>query len=377
MADLRENKAKEPLMHITKRAYMKPAVALAIRITAIVIAFLLSGVVSMLFIEKIRTNPGRILELFECFITGCFGTVDLVWKYFKNVSLLLIIALALTPAFKMHFWNIGAEGQVLVGALGSIAISFYMGASGLPNWLILILMLIVGCLSSIIWAVIPAIFKSVWNTNETLFTLMMNYIATYIVNYVLFEWVPTGNALGIVNGSTHIGWLPAVFNEYFFIIVSVLIITVILYAYLKYSKHGYELSVVGESENTARYIGINVKKVVLRTMVFSGLLCGIAGFLIASGNDHSITTESVGGRGFTAILVTWLANFNPFVMMITSAFVVFLETGAKEISTIFDVSTTLPKVIVGIVLFFFIASEFFIKYQIHFRKKKSNETEGK
>lgn len=365
------NKTKEPLIHITKRPFMNPWKSLGIRVIAIVLALIVSGIVAFFLIERLRANPGKILNFYEAFIKGSFSSSGMAWKYFKNVAILLGIALAITPAFKMRFWNIGAEGQVLVGILGSITISRYF--TFLPNWLLLILMLLAGVACGIIWAIIPALFKAYFNTNETLFTLMMNYVATYLVSYVLVVWVPSGNALGIVNPDTRLGWLPTIIHNYFIIIIAILVLTIVIYVYLNYSKHGYEISVVGESQNTAKYIGINVKKVVIRTMILSGALCGLIGFLIASGLDHSITNISVKGQGFTAIMVSWLANFNPLTMIATSGLIVFLEMGGEQISETFDVQGALPDVIIGIILFFFIGCEFFIHYQIHFRKKTKTE----
>ena len=139
------------------------------------------------------------------------------------------------------------------------------------------------------------------------------------------------------------------------------------YIYLKYSKHGYEISVVGESENTARYIGINVKKVIIRTMLLSGAVCGVAGLLLVGSTNHTITTTVANGRGFTAIMVSWLAKFNPIYMILTSFILVFLEKGAGEISTVFGLNQSFSDIITGIILFFIIGSEFFINYQLHFR----------
>ena len=150
-------------------------------------------------------------------------------------------------------------------------------------------------------------------------------------------------------------------------------LTVLVYIYLKHSKHGYEISVVGESENTAKYIGINVKKVILRTMAISGALCGVAGFLLVAGTDHSISIETAGGDGFTAIMVSWLAQFNPFVMMFTSFIISFLEIGAGEIATAFNLNQSVAEILSGIIIFFIIGSEFFINYKIDFLKKHAKE----
>ena len=142
-----------------------------------------------------------------------------------------------------------------------------------------------------------------------------------------------------------------------------------MYIYLKYSKHGYELTVVGESENTARYIGLNVKKVIMRTMLLSGAVCGIAGLLLVGGTNHTITTTTAGGRGFTAIMVSWLAKFNPIYMILTAFLIAFLEVGSGSISTVFGLNESFADIITGIILFFIIGCEFFINYKLHFRSR--------
>lgn len=367
----KENKVREPLIHLSKRAKISTGKAMLIRVIAFFAGMLLCGIAAFLIIDRLRANPGRIGEFYYSFIKGSFSTPRKFWKFLKNIAVLLCIALALTPAFKMKFWNTGAEGQTLVGVLAAIAVNFYLGGKydpeiALPNGLLLVLMFIAALAAGAVWGVIPALCKAKWNTNETLFTLMMNYVATYLVSFCLIKWVPSGSSS---LGKLQTGKLPSIYNDYLLIIIIVLVLAVLLYIYLNYTKHGYEITVVGESTKTARYIGINVKKVIIRTMLVSGLLCGLAGYLIAAGLDQSVTTESVGGQGFTAIMVSWLAHFNPLTMILTAALVIFLNQGADQISTSFDVSGAFPDVIIGIVLFFIIGCEFFINYEVHFRKK--------
>lgn len=150
----------------------------------------------------------------------------------------------------------------------------------------------------------------------------------------------------------------------------VLVLTVAMFGYLKYSKQGYEISVVGESENTAKYVGINVKKVIMRTMAISGAICGLAGFIIVSGSSHTISTSTAGGRGFTAIIVAWLSKFNTFTMVVISFFLVFMEQGAGQIASQFNLNENASEVITGIILFFILGSEFFVNYKIQFKKKE-------
>ena len=354
-----ENKVREPMFHIVKRPAIEKWQAWLIRGIAIVIAVLVSSVVVVLLTHE---NP---LEVFAGFFKGNFGTPRKIWNMVQKLSMLLVIAVAVTPAFKMKFWNLGAEGQVLAGGLSSMILMFYI-KDKIPNALLLVAMFAAAVIGGIIWGIIPALFKAKWNTNESLFTLMMNYIAMQLVSFFIMYWVPNGSSvMGVVNQSTHAGWLPSLFGQkYLFNIIVVALCTVMMYIYLKYSKHGYEISVVGESQNTARYIGINVKSVIVRTMVFSGALCGLAGFLLVAGTDHSITTNLAGGNGFTAIIASWLAKFNPLTMVLTAFLIVFLGNGASQIAMQFGLNESVADIISGIIIFFIIGCEFFINYRI-------------
>lgn len=355
---------QEPLIHITKRSHMPEGKAWGIRILAIVISLLVSSLVIILLTHY---NP---VQVFKAMVTGNFGSMTKIKSLFQNLAMLLCISLAVTPAFKMKFWNLGAEGQVLVGGLASAACMFYIKDS-IPNALLIFIMLAVSVAAGIVWGVIPAIFKAKWNANETLFTLMMNYVAIQLVSFCIMYWVPSGSAvMGVINMSSQAGWLPNLFGQKYLInILTVAVLTVFLYVYLKYSKQGYEITVVGESENTARYIGIDVKKVIIRTMVLSGAMCGLAGFLLVSGTNHTITKNTAGGMGFTAVMVSWLAKFNPAIMVLTSFLIVFLQKGAGEIATVCRLNESISDILTGIIIFFIIGSEFFINYKINFRSK--------
>ncbi len=353
----------EPLFHVVKRDTIPIWKSMLIRVIAVAAALFICSLLSMILI---KANP---IEFLETLVDATLGSTRRLWKFSKDAAVLLCIALAITPAFKMRFWNIGAEGQVLIGALASVACAFYLGNT-MSNAALLVIMFFAAVLAGAIWGGIPAVFKAKWGTNETLFTLMMNYAASGIVAYFLVKWTPSGSS---VLGELKTGHLPQIIHPYFLIILAVIVVTFLVFIYQNFTKQGYELSVVGESENTARYIGINVKKVIIRTMLISGAICGIAGFLIVAGLDHSITETTVGGRGFTAIMVSWLAKFNPLVMILTAAFVTFLDQGASQISTAFNIDSSFPDMVVGIVLFFIIGCEFFINYKLKFRSMTKKE----
>lgn len=357
----KENSKHEPLFHIVKRSNVSMKKAIAVRAIAIVVALLVAGLFIFIITKR---NP---IEIYKQMFLGVFGSAHRITKALKSLAILLCISLAVTPAFKMKFWNCGAEGQALIGGLACAASMFYLGGS-VPKWLLVIVMIVTSILAGAIWAVIPALFKAKWNTNETLFTLMMNYVATSLVAFFIKCWAKDGS--GILRPMTQYG-LPQIANtDYLLSVIVVALLTVAIYIYMKYSKHGYEIAVVGESENTARYIGINVKNVIIRTMLLSGAICGLCGLLLVGGIDKTISTETIGGQGFTAIMVSWLGKFNPIFMILTSFLIVFLQVGTKQVSTSFRIDTSLADITTAIILFFIIGCEFFINYELRFRKKE-------
>lgn len=348
-------------LRIVKREPMAWYLGLAVRAAAVVLALLVSAVVIMALTGK---NP---LQVYSSMVAGAFGSELRIWSLAQNVAILLCVSLAVTPAFKMKFWNIGAEGQVMVGGLATVAVMMFCGGS-LPTPLLIVVMLAASVLASVLWALLPAVCKALWNTNETLFTLMMNYVATQLVAYYLKVFVKSGS--GVLTPMPEYG-LPIIGGQsYLLNIIVVAVLTVLVYIYLKSTKQGYEIAVVGESENTARYIGINVKKVVIRTMIISGALCGIAGLLLVGGTNHTISTTTAGGRGFTAIMVSWLGKFNPLYMILTAFLVIFLEQGASQISTDFRIPSSIADIVTGIILLFIIGCEFFLQYRIVVRKNR-------
>ncbi len=349
-----KHKRQKPF-RIVKREPLAWYYRVGVRAIAIVAALLVTAIVITLLTKK---NP---LEVYGSMWTGVFGTGLRVWSMLQELAILLCISLAVTPAFKMRFWNCGAEGQTLVGGLASAAVMMFCGdyVSGPLLWA---LMLLASIAAGMLWALLPAVTKSLWNTNETLFTLMMNYVAIQLVAFFLKTFVKNGS--GVLSPMKEFG-LPTLFGQdYLLNIVVVAILTVLVYIYLKYTKQGYEIAVVGESENTARYIGINVRKVVIRTLLVSGALCGVAGLLLVGGTNHTISTTTVDGRGFTAIMVSWLAKFDPLMMVLTSFLIVFLDKGTQQVATDFRMPNALSDIVTGIILFFIIGCEFFLQYKI-------------
>ena len=362
------NKIKQPLFHIVKRGDMPWHFAWCIRAAAIVLALICCGIISTLVTSE---NP---IQIYSTIIDGSFGSSRKFMVLLQNTAMLLCVALALTPAFKMRFWNIGGEGQALAGALAAAACMILMKDQ--PNWMVIPCMVITSLLAGAVWGAVPAFFKAKFGTNETLFTLMMNYVAIQLVAYFSVVWEnPKGSGnVGVINPTSQIGWFPELFgSKYALNIIIVALVTIGMYIYLNYSKQGYEISVVGESERTARYIGIKVEKVVIRTMLISGAICGLAGLLLVGGTNHTLNAAIVDGRGFTAVMVSWLGKFNPIWMILTSFLLVFLGRGAGEIATDFGLNASFGDILTGIILFFIIGCEFFINYKLSLTKSSKKE----
>ena len=295
-----DTKTKEPLIRIIKRDRSSFGYKVWVRAAAIILAL----VVDAIFIYSVTgLNP---LSVYGVMLNGTFMTsIRFSWAM-RDLVTLLCIGIALAPAFKMRFWNIGAEGQVLMGGLATAMVMVKCGAS-LPTPALFLVMFLTSVIAGGLWGFIPAVFKAYWNTNETLFTLMMNYVATSIVACMTNILRGKASSLGKLNMSTQVGWFPQFMGQRYNInILIVMILMFVMFFYLKYSKQGYEITVVGESENTARYAGINVKWVTIRTMIISGAICGLVGFLIGP--------PISGFMSWLGSLINWGTEQQPFLM---------------------------------------------------------------
>ena len=356
-----ETKKKEPLIRIEKRSERPHGQIIRLRLLSVLFAILAGG----LFILFIGYNP---FSVYGTIISGAFRSTMAFQATIKLMVPLLIPALGITLAFKMRFWNIGAEGQIIMGAI--FATYFALFCWDFPHWLLMICMFLAGMLGGALWGLIPAFFKAKFDTNETLFTLMLNYVARYLISFLRDGPWKDPNSSGFPKIArfgesaqldkifgVHAGWLIG------------LVLVVIVYVYLKFTKQGYEIGVVGESRATANYAGMNYKKIVLRTMAFSGGICGIAGMVQASGSDLTLTTSVAGGVGFTAIIVAWLAQLNPVGILVVSFLFAVLEKGSTVMQSAHGLSAYSADVLQGVILFFVLGCEFFVRYKFVTRRK--------
>ncbi|MCL2078891.1 MAG: ABC transporter permease [Oscillospiraceae bacterium] len=369
--DAHRKTRKEPFVRIVKRSDIQRAKAWMIRVGAIILAMCVGGIIVLLM----GHNP---FAVYSAMFTGSFATATSRSETIKTAVPLLGAAIAIAPSFRMRFWNIGAEGQILVGAVAATYFALYVKT--MPSVMLLLAMMLAAMVAGGIWGLIPGFFKAKWGTNETLFTLMLNYIALELTKYfqhgpwrnpmsggfpkiAMFDNAARLPKLGIAGiFDVHIGW------------IFVLVLAVLMLIYLRHTKQGYEIAVVGESERTARYASMNVGKIIMRTVFISGAIAGLVGFLLVSGANGTLSDSTAGGVGFTAISVAWLAKLNPIVMIFIALFIAVLSKGSNTIQTNFKIPASAADVLTGIILFFMLGCEFFINYKLIFRGVPSAES---
>lgn len=358
---------REPMVRVVKRAERPAKEIFLLRLWAVVLSLIAGGI----FIACVGQNPFLV---YKTILAGACRSVMAFQGTIKIMIPLLITSLGVTLAFKMKFWNIGAEGQLIFGA--TCATFFALFCSGWNHVILVIVMFLAGFIGGGLWGLLPAFFKTRYNTNETLFTLMLNYIALHIVSYLRDgPWTdPAAQGFPKIARFDKNASLDKLFGIQFGWLIA-LILTVVVFIYIKYTKQGYEISVVGESQDTARYAGMHVKKIVLRTMFLSGGICGMAGMIQAAGSDITLTTSVAGGVGFTAIIIAWLAQLNPFSIFIVSFLFSVLEKGSSVVQSEFGLSTDCADVLQGVILFFILGCEFFVRYRFLFTAKMP-KTEG-
>ena len=348
------HESNTPLIRLAKRDGMPKGQVWAIRGASFLVAILISALIFLLM----GHNP---FGAFGTMVGGSLGKPTAIRQTVKIAVPLLGTALAIAPCFKMRFWNIGAEGQITAGAVGASYFALFW-ADKLPGPVLLV-MAVAGAICGGLWALVPAFFKAKWGTNETLFTLMMNYIMIGVV-----KWLQGGPWEGrpgsqIIPQFDSAAVLPKVLGVHCGWII-VLVLTVAMFFYMKYTKQGYEIAVIGESENTARYAGMNVGKIIMRTMFLSGAIAGLVGFIVCSGADNTLYSGVAAGVGFTAITVAWLARLNPIGMLIVSVLFCILEKGCASVQSVYNLSAATAEVLQGIILFFVLGCEFFLTHRV-------------
>lgn len=353
-----DDKVKSPLIRLAKRTSIPKTSAWLIRLGSIILALLLGCIA----IALTGNNP---IKAYGTMISGALGSKVYIQQTVKKAVPLLGCALAIAPCFKMRFWNIGAEGQITAGALAAtFIVRCFTGK--LPSLPLLLLMALSAMLLGGIWGLIPGFFKAKWNTNETLFTLMMNYIIIGVVAWLQAgPWEAQQGRIAQFDASAQ---LPKVLGVHCGWII-VLVLAILIHIYMRHTKQGYEIAVIGDSMRTAQYAGMNVGRIMMRTMFLSGAISGLVGFIVAAGANHTLAKEIAGGVGFTSITVAWLSQLNAFAMIAISMMLGILTKGADTLQTAMNIPAAISDIIIGLLLFCMLGCEFFINYRLILRRK--------
>ena len=355
--------------HIVKRDAFPLWKRLAFYLGAVVIALLLGAVVLM----AIGVNP--VDYYWRMFTMGMVGN-KIAYRAFENYLKvfvpLVVTSVALSLAFKMRFWNIGGEGQFILGAVAAAAVAFQAGPL-LPEPLTLVLMCLAAMLAAGLYGVVTAVFKVKFGTSETLLTLMLNYIALYLLqflgetkagwNFFLDPDSARPKFAGFPDNADMITFPLGPFNLNLSLIIAI-VLCVLLFGYLKYTKHGYEIAVVGDSPNTARYAGMKVGRIVVRTIFLSAALIGLAGAFYVS-SAGTLSTSVTNDVGWTGIVVAWLAKLNTVGIVITALLITVLQFGCQAASTTYSsIDANFADLIQGIILFAVLAADFFTRFRL-------------
>ena len=347
-----------------------------------VIAIVVSLLIGAILLLALGADP---LKFYRNMIT--IGLIDNKFAY-KNVegliklfTPLLITSIALALSFRMKFWNIGGEGQFTIGAITSSAVALVFGDT-LPPVILLIFMVIAGMLSAGIYGVIVALLKVKFGTNETLLTLMLNYVALYLLKF----FGETSGAWNVfLNPESarprfqtfpESAFMPVIKIGKFSLNISLIIailICVFIFIYLKKTKSGYEISVIGDSISTAKYAGMKVNRIIVRTMFMSACLIGLAGTCYVS-TSHTLSTSVTNNVGWTGIVVAWLSKLNTIGIFVTAVLISVLRFGCQVASTEYTaLDSNFADLLQGIILFIVLAADFFVRFKIVFSSKAKEE----
>jgi simple sugar transport system permease protein len=349
------------MLKLSKRAELPKKQEMIIRAAAIFFSLVCAGIV----ITVLGFDP---LVVFREIIIGAVGTEMRIQQTIIKAIPLVITSLGILVAFKMKFWNIGGEGQIMMGAFGATLVALF--GPKMPAPLTLLVMAASAIIFGGLWAFIPAFFKARFGTNETIFTLMLNYIAIKWVTYLQYgPWKdPASQGFPKIANFDDSAVLPSLFGVHIGWIIA-LVLVILVHIFINHTKKGFEITVVGESIETARYAGMNIKSIIIISMLISGGLCGLTGMIQASAIERTLTSSLSGGYGFTAIITTWLGRLSaPIILLVCVAFAILIQGGAY-IQIAMAVPSSVADMIQGIILFFVLGSEFFLQYRLSFNHK--------
>ena len=326
------------------------------------VSFLVSLVLTGLVLLAFGTDP---VATFGAMVAGAFGSSIGFSETLVKAIPLMLTGLGVALAFKLKFWNIGAEGQLVLGGIASAWVALFLG-NWLPPALLLPAAIIAGCAAGALWAGIPAFLKTRLKVDETLVTLMLNYVAILFAEYLYYgPWRdPKGYGFPGSAPLPEAAWLPRLFGRAHIGLYFALVIAVLLWITIKRTRWGFELTIIGASPKAARYQGIAVQRNIFLAILLSGALCGLAGACEVTGISHRLQQGLNLGYGYTAIIIAWMSQLNPLAIPFVALLMGGILVGGDQVQLMMGLPSAMGIVMQGLILFPMLAGSLFTEYRI-------------
>lgn len=351
-----------------KRKSISRKAIVLVPVISFVVSLVLTGILLLIF----GTNPFRT---FAAMFQGAFGSwVNFTETLVKAIPLMLT-GLGVTIAFRLRFWNIGAEGQLTLGGVAAAWVALFWSPF-LPSWLLLPMVILIGSMAGALWAGIPALLKTRLSVDETLVTLMLNYVAILFAEGLYYgAWRdPEGYGFPGTKLFPEAAWLPRFSGRAHAGLFIAIALGIILWVVLKRSKWGFELNMIGKNQKAARCMGVNVKRNIVWALLLSGALSGLAGVCEVTAISHRLQQGLSIGYGYTAIIVAWLSQLNPIAGLFVAVLMAGLLVGGDQVQMMMGLPAAMGLVLQGMILFPMLAGSLFTEYRI---KRISNQEAAK
>ncbi|TFG70604.1 MAG: ABC transporter permease [Anaerolineales bacterium] len=353
---------------LRKRSAISREAAVVVPVVSFIVSLLFGGIL----LAVSGANP---FVTYAAMAKGASGSWYGITEVLVKSVPLMLTGLGVALAFRMRFWNIGAEGQLTLGGVAAAGVALYWSA-GLPDWAVLPLAILAGCIAGAVWAGVPAVLKAKLNVDETLTTLMLNYVAIIYSEHLYYiAWRAEGYNSG-TERFIEAAWLPQLFGRVHTGLVFAVIIAVALWFVLKYTRWGFELKIIGANPIAARYLGINIARNVVVTLLVSGAISGLAGACEVLGLAHRLQQGLSVGYGYTAIIVAWMAQLNPIAIIGVALLMGTLLVGGDQIQMKMRLPASVGLVLQGMILIPMLAGSIFTEFYLHRRDKEPEKIQG-
>ncbi len=333
-----------------------------------ILSFLIAIILGSILLLITGVNP---IETYVAMARGTFGSSSAFAETMVVAIPLMLTGFSVAIAFRMRFWNIGAEGQLVLGGIAGAGVALFL-SDFIPDVLLLPVIILAGMLAGALWAGIPAVLKAYLGVDETLTTLMLNYVAILFSSYLYFgAWRdPMGFGFPGTARFPEAAWLPRIFGRMHYGLIFAIIAGLILWFVFERTRWGFELKIIGENQSAAEYLGIRIARNIVLAILLSGALSGLAGVSQVTGVARRLQEGLAVGHGFTAIIVAWLARLNPIIIFFVAVLMAALQVGGDQVQMRMGLPSAVGLVLQGLILFPMLAGSLFTEYKLEIIRKE-------